>query len=180
MGLDTLYCGRGKAENLIKLHMTQLASDRTSCRSAIGDQIRLVLHTAAYWLMPTVSDAIPKPRDREVGKATARYGVLSKPPMGDNVTRNALWDAIYPKNWPPGRKVWARSIDGICFEADRLKEGDKYDVVTEIAFGFVQSPDLTSRAPSMKNFAADRRMHDREREHETSRALVSIEPHGCR
>jgi hypothetical protein len=26
---DTLYCTRGQAENLIKLHKTQLASDRT-------------------------------------------------------------------------------------------------------------------------------------------------------
>ena len=30
---DTLYCARGQAENLIKLHKSQLASDRTSCRS---------------------------------------------------------------------------------------------------------------------------------------------------
>ena len=28
-----LYCARGQAENLIKLHKTQLKSDRTSCRS---------------------------------------------------------------------------------------------------------------------------------------------------
>ena len=32
---DSLYCSRGQAENLIKLHKTQLASDRTSCRSAL-------------------------------------------------------------------------------------------------------------------------------------------------
>jgi hypothetical protein len=57
---DTLYCARGQAENLIKLHKTQLASDRTSCRSALANQVRLVLHTAAYWLMLTVRDAIPK------------------------------------------------------------------------------------------------------------------------
>ncbi len=30
---DTLYCPRGQAENLIKLHKSQLASDRTSPRS---------------------------------------------------------------------------------------------------------------------------------------------------
>jgi hypothetical protein len=60
---DSLYCARGQAENLIKLHKTQLASDRTSCRSAIANQVRLVLHTAAYWLMLTVRDAIPKQRD---------------------------------------------------------------------------------------------------------------------
>jgi hypothetical protein len=59
---DTLYCARGQAENLIKLHKSQLASDRTSCRSPLANQVRLVLHTAAYWLMLTVRDAIPKPQ----------------------------------------------------------------------------------------------------------------------
>jgi hypothetical protein len=59
----SLYCARGQAENLIKLHKTQLASDRTSCRSALANQVRLVLHTAAYWLILGVRDAIPAPRD---------------------------------------------------------------------------------------------------------------------
>jgi hypothetical protein len=31
---DTLYCARGQAENLIKLHKAQMKSDRTSCRSS--------------------------------------------------------------------------------------------------------------------------------------------------
>src|SRR5271170_4563810 len=60
---DSLYCARGQAENLIKLHKTQLSSDRTSCRSAVANQVRLVLHTSAYWLMLTVRDAIPKQCD---------------------------------------------------------------------------------------------------------------------
>ena len=54
-----LYCQRGQAENLIKLHKAQLASDRTSCRAATANQMRLVLHTAAYWLVLAVRDAIP-------------------------------------------------------------------------------------------------------------------------
>jgi hypothetical protein len=57
---DVIYCARGQAENLIKMHKSQLASDRTSCRSPIANQVRLVLHTAAYWLMLTVRDTIPK------------------------------------------------------------------------------------------------------------------------
>ncbi len=69
---DTLYCARGQAENLIKLHKGQLASDRTSCRSALANQVRLVLHTAAYWLMLTVRDAIPKPQPL----ATAEFTTL--------------------------------------------------------------------------------------------------------
>jgi Transposase DDE domain group 1 len=56
---DVIYCARGQAENLIKMHKGQLASDRTSCRSPIANQVRLVLHTAAYWLMLTLRDAVP-------------------------------------------------------------------------------------------------------------------------
>src|SRR5712671_306927 len=48
---ETMYCARGNAENFIKLHKSQLASDRTSCRDPKANQFRLILHTAAYWLM---------------------------------------------------------------------------------------------------------------------------------
>ncbi len=51
---------RSQAENLIKLHKAQLASDRTSCHSATANQVRLMLHTAAFWLMHTVRAAIPE------------------------------------------------------------------------------------------------------------------------
>lgn len=57
---DIIYCARGQAENLIKMHKSQLASDRTSCRSPIANQVRLVLHTAAYWLMLTLREAVPR------------------------------------------------------------------------------------------------------------------------
>jgi len=56
---ETVYCARGQAENLIKLHKAQLASDRTSCRSPLANQMRLILHTAAYWLILTMRDTIP-------------------------------------------------------------------------------------------------------------------------
>ena len=57
---ETLYCARGEAENFIKLHKPQLASDRTSCRDPKANQFRLILHTAAYWLMLTARKAVPK------------------------------------------------------------------------------------------------------------------------
>ena len=56
---ETVYCARGQAENLIKQHKAQLASDRTSCRSLFANQMRLILHTSAYWLLLDVRDAIP-------------------------------------------------------------------------------------------------------------------------
>jgi hypothetical protein len=57
---ETVYCQRGQMENLIKLHKAQLASDRMSCHRASANQVRLVLHTAAFWLMHGVRAAIPQ------------------------------------------------------------------------------------------------------------------------
>jgi Transposase DDE domain group 1 len=65
---QAIYCARGQAENLIKLHKAQLAPDRTSCRSPLANQMRLILHTAAYWLILTVRDTIPKPAEPEPNK----------------------------------------------------------------------------------------------------------------
>jgi hypothetical protein len=74
---ETLYCARGQAENLIKLYKTQLASDRTSCRSPLANQMRLILHTAAYWLILTVRDAIPKAHTLAIAEfATIRLRLL--------------------------------------------------------------------------------------------------------
>jgi hypothetical protein len=57
---EDIYCQRGQMENLIKLHKAQLASDRMSCHSATANQVRLALHTAAFWLMHGVRAAIPQ------------------------------------------------------------------------------------------------------------------------
>ena len=71
---EDIYCARGQAENLIKLHKGQLASDRTSCQSPIANQFRLVLHTAAYWLMLALRDAVP----RRMPLAWAEFATLRK------------------------------------------------------------------------------------------------------
>lgn len=74
---DSLYCARGQAENLIKRHKSQLASDRTSCRSPLANQMRLILHTAAYWLMRTLRDAIPVMQPLAIGEfSTIRLRLL--------------------------------------------------------------------------------------------------------
>jgi hypothetical protein len=57
---ETVYCARGQAENLIKAHKRHLASDRTSCSRATANQFRLVLHTAAYWLLHEFRGLAPK------------------------------------------------------------------------------------------------------------------------
>jgi hypothetical protein len=57
---EVVYCARGRAENLIKAHKVHLASDRTSCSKATANQFRLVLHTAAYWLLHSLRGLAPK------------------------------------------------------------------------------------------------------------------------
>ncbi len=74
---EDLYCARGQAENLIKAHKAHLASDRTSCRRAVANQVRIVLHTAAYWLLLGVRDAIPACQDLAKAEfATIRLRLL--------------------------------------------------------------------------------------------------------
>ena len=48
---DTVYCGRGKAELMIKEHKLGLGSDRSSCHSALANQFRLCLHNLAYLIL---------------------------------------------------------------------------------------------------------------------------------
>ena len=57
---EKAYCARGQAENLIKAHKLHLASDRTSCTKASANQFRLLLHTAAYWLLLTLRGLAPR------------------------------------------------------------------------------------------------------------------------
>ena len=57
---ERVYCARGQMENLIKAHKRHLASDRTSCTSALANQFRLVLHSGAYMLLHGLRAAAPK------------------------------------------------------------------------------------------------------------------------
>ena len=57
---EKIYCARGQAENYIKSWKRHLASDRTSCSKANANQMRLVIHHCAYWLMWTLRAACPK------------------------------------------------------------------------------------------------------------------------
>jgi len=56
---ETLYCRRGQAENHIKSWKTHLAADRTSCHRGPANQLRLMLHTGAYWLMWSLRRLMP-------------------------------------------------------------------------------------------------------------------------
>ena len=57
---ERTYCKRGQAENHVKAWKLHLAADRTSCSRATANQFRLLLHTAAYWLMWSLRSLMPK------------------------------------------------------------------------------------------------------------------------
>lgn len=57
---ERLYCRRGEAENHIKAFKRHLAADRTSCHRAAANQMRLMLHAGAYWLMWGLRAATPR------------------------------------------------------------------------------------------------------------------------
>jgi hypothetical protein len=71
------YCARGQAENLVKAHKLHLASGRTSCTRATANQFRLILHTAAYWLLHTLRGLAPKKSFwREAQFDTIRFALI--------------------------------------------------------------------------------------------------------
>jgi Transposase DDE domain group 1 len=95
---EDVYCQRGQMENLIKLHKAQLASDRMSCHSATANQVRLALHTAAFWLMHGV-------RVRDDPRAPDQNRRASDHPAADELPRGSV---------VPGRRarphaVWSLS-----------------------------------------------------------------------
>ena len=57
---EDLYCRRGQAENHVKAWRLHLAADRTSCSRASANQLRLMLHTGAYWLLWSLRSLMPK------------------------------------------------------------------------------------------------------------------------
>ena len=57
---EKVFCGRGKAENLIKDMKRFTRSDKTACSRWQANQFRLFLHMGAYWLLHSLRNAAPR------------------------------------------------------------------------------------------------------------------------
>src|SRR6266404_2156333 len=109
---ETLYCARGNAENFIKLHKSQLASDRTSCRDPKANQFRLVLHTAAYWLMLAMRSAAPKRSPLSTAEfATIRLRLIK---IAARVVEGAARIRVYLPTACPDRAVFRALAGRFC------------------------------------------------------------------
>jgi hypothetical protein len=103
---EDVYCARGQAENLIKAHKRHLASDRTSCSRATANQFRLLVHTAAYWLMHTLRGRAPRRSLwRDVQFDTLRLAVIK---VAARVTEMATRIKVALPSGYPDREDWTR------------------------------------------------------------------------
>lgn len=108
----TIYCARGQAENFIKWHKSQLASDRTSCRDPKANQFRLILHTAAYWLMLTARNAIAKRSPLSVAEfATLRLHLIK---IAARVIEGAARIRVFLPTACPDRAVFRALAGRLC------------------------------------------------------------------
>jgi len=109
---ETVYCGRGQAENFIKWHKAQLASDRTSCRDPKANQFRLILHTAAYWLMLTMRNAISKRSPLAVAQfSTLRLRLLK---IAARVIEGAARIRVFLPSACPDRRALYKLAGRLC------------------------------------------------------------------
>lgn len=109
---ETVYCGRGQAENFIKWHKAQLASDRTSCRDPKANQFRLILHTAAYWLMLTARNAIAKRSPLALAEfATLRLRLIK---IAARVIEGAARIRVFLPTACPDRAVFRQLAGWLC------------------------------------------------------------------
>src|SRR6266853_2487501 len=109
---ETLYCARGNAENFIKLHKSQLASDRTSCRNPKANQFRLILHTAAYWLMLAMRSAVPARSQLSHAEfATMRLRLIK---IAARVVEGAARIRVYLPTACPDRDVFRALAGRFC------------------------------------------------------------------
>ena len=109
---ESVYCGRGQAENFIKWHKAQLASDRTSCRDPKANQFRLILHTAAYWLLLTVRNAIAKRSPLAIAEfATLRLRLIK---IAARVIEGAARIRVFLPTACPDRAVFRALAGRLC------------------------------------------------------------------
>src|SRR5512146_321218 len=109
---EVVYCARGMAENFIKLHKSQLASDRTSCRDPRANQFRLIVHTAAYWLLLAMRNAVPARSPLAVGEfTTVRLRLLK---IAARIVEGAARIRVFLPSACPERAVFRALAGRFC------------------------------------------------------------------
>jgi hypothetical protein len=105
---ETVYCGRGAMELMIKEHKNHLFSDRTSCSGFEANQFRLFMHSIAYILMHAFRERHLK--NTEFAKAQFNTIRLKLLKIGARVRRLSTKIKIHlPSSYPLKKdfeKIW--------------------------------------------------------------------------
>lgn len=108
---DTVYCGRGSAELMIKEHKLGLGSDRSSCTSALANQFRLCLHNLAYLILHRFRSRVLK--GTSLAKASFSRIRLELLKVGARVTIRKTYVRLHLSQNHPLADLW-RSLAARC------------------------------------------------------------------
>jgi hypothetical protein len=97
------YVARGAAEGWIKDLKNACRADRLSCHRFVANQFRLMLHSAAYWLLDTVRSWLVKEGAAPVQLDTLRLMVLK---IGGRVYESVERVRLRLANSHPGQVLW--------------------------------------------------------------------------
>lgn len=109
---ETLYCGRGAMELLIKEHKNHLYSDRTSCSGFQANQFRLFIHSIAYILLHTFREKHLK--NTEFAKAQFNTIRLKLLKIGARVVEMTTKIKIHLPSSYPLKKEFAQIRLSLC------------------------------------------------------------------
>lgn len=97
------YTERGETENRIKDLKVALKADRLSCHRFIANQFRLLLHTAAYWLLDTLRRKLEAVGVKRMQLDTLRLRILK---IGGRVKEMITKVRLYLAFGHPGQHLW--------------------------------------------------------------------------
>jgi len=101
--LYDFYVRRGEVENRIKDLKLGLAADRLSCHRFLANQMRLLLHAAAYVLMHTIRQLLGGTELAGAQFDTIRLRLLK---IGARVRQTARRIWVHLASSYPGRELW--------------------------------------------------------------------------
>jgi hypothetical protein len=101
--LYDFYVRRGEVENRIKDLKLGLAADRLSCHRFLANQVRLLLHAAAYVLMHTIRRLLTGTELEGAQFDTIRLRLLK---VGARVRQSARRIWLHLASSYPGRHLW--------------------------------------------------------------------------
>ncbi len=97
------YVDRGTSENWIKDYKLYCKADRLSCHRFVANQFRLLLHTAAYWLLDTLRRRLVSVGIERMQLDTLRLRLIK---IGGRVRQLLRCVKLHLASSHPGQLLW--------------------------------------------------------------------------